>query len=203
MAIAGRAAIVPKDDFDAAITYKRLDMVLYNGSSYVAKKGTKGNLPTNTEFWMKSTESTKVDIATVKNAGIVKPDGVTITVSEDGTIAGTSPEFVGTMSEYETANAAGEIEEGTIVNITDDYEEGGCDCDKPFTGTKAEYDSANAAGQIKEGTIVNIIDDYDASAVQADLEEDSIGEKTNVEKIKQMQADIDYISMVSGIDLED
>lgn len=125
MAVAGRVAIVPKGDYDAGYPYKRLDMVLYDGNGYVAKKDTTGNLPSDTEYWMKSTEGAVTRVATTTEAGIVKPDGKTITVSQDGTITGASTDFTGTTAEYEAANAAGEIAEGTIVNITDDYAEGG------------------------------------------------------------------------------
>lgn len=34
-------------------------------------------------------------------------------------------EFIGTTAEFEVAKSAGQIEEGMIVNITDDYQEGG------------------------------------------------------------------------------
>lgn len=55
MAIAGRVAIVPQGDFDINTSYQRLDMVYYNGNSYVAKKDVSGITPQNTEYWMKST----------------------------------------------------------------------------------------------------------------------------------------------------
>lgn len=161
MAMAGRAAIVPKGDFDISAVYKRLDMVLYGGNAYVAKKAATGILPTDTEYWMLSTVGTEVDVATEEKAGIVKPDGDTITVDADGTIHGATkvniatvdnagvvkPDgdtiiieedgkitalkagFVGTMEQYEAANTAGEVKEGTIVNITNDYEEGGVKVD--------------------------------------------------------------------------
>lgn len=70
-------------------------------------------------------EIANIGLATTEKAGLVKPDGKTITVSEDGTITGASTEFTGTTEEYEAAYAAGEIDDGTIVNITDDYQEGG------------------------------------------------------------------------------
>lgn len=64
--------------------------------------------------------SAKVDTATTEKAGIVKPDNDTIIVS-DGTIAAIKAGFTGTMEEYESANSAGQIPDGAIVNITDDY----------------------------------------------------------------------------------
>ena len=38
MAIAGRVAIVPKGDWSADATYKRLDAVTHNNTLYFAKK---------------------------------------------------------------------------------------------------------------------------------------------------------------------
>lgn len=66
----------------------------------------------------------EIKIATTQAAGIVKPDGKTITVAEDGTITGASTEFTGTTQEYKQAKESGEIADGTIVNITDDYSGG-------------------------------------------------------------------------------
>lgn len=42
MAIAGRVAIVPKGDWSANATYKRLDAVTYNNTLYFAKKRSSG-----------------------------------------------------------------------------------------------------------------------------------------------------------------
>lgn len=54
MISAGRVLIMPKGEYDATATYGMLDLVSYNGSSYVAKKSTTGNLPTNTTYWQLS-----------------------------------------------------------------------------------------------------------------------------------------------------
>lgn len=48
---AGRVAFIGKGSYDATITYNLLDFVIYQGSSYVAKKTTVGNEPTDTEYW--------------------------------------------------------------------------------------------------------------------------------------------------------
>lgn len=47
----GKVATTPKGEYNSATTYLRLDVVLYNGSSYVCLKESVGNLPTNTEYW--------------------------------------------------------------------------------------------------------------------------------------------------------
>lgn len=86
MAIAGRVAIVPKGDWSANATYKRLDAVTYNNTLYFAKKEVPAGTETsNTEYWSKSIVGGAGAIATKEDAGIVKPaDG--LTVAEDGTL---------------------------------------------------------------------------------------------------------------------
>lgn len=91
MAIAGRVAIVPKGEWSADAAYKRLDAVTYNNTLYFAKKEVPaGTATSNTEYWSKSIAGSAGSIATTENAGIVKPDGRTITIDEDGTIHGQS-----------------------------------------------------------------------------------------------------------------
>lgn len=48
---AGKVLMIPKGDYDAAETYTMLDVVSYQGKSYVAKQTTTGNVPTNTTYW--------------------------------------------------------------------------------------------------------------------------------------------------------
>lgn len=86
MAVAGRVAIVPKGDWSADVTYKRLDAVTYNNTLYFAKKDVPAGTETsNTEYWSKSIVGGVGAIATKEDAGSVKPaDG--LTVAEDGTL---------------------------------------------------------------------------------------------------------------------
>ena len=48
---AGRVAPVPKGAYNNNTAYTRLDIVSYNGSSYICTQATTGNLPTNTTYW--------------------------------------------------------------------------------------------------------------------------------------------------------
>ena len=86
MAIAGRVAIVPKGDWSADATYKRLDAVTYNNTLYFAKKEVPaGTATSNTEYWSKSIVGGAGAIATKEDAGIVKPaDGLSL--AEEGTL---------------------------------------------------------------------------------------------------------------------
>ena len=47
----GQLGFNPTGDYDEATTYHRLDVVYYDGSSYVAKMDTTGNPPTNDSYW--------------------------------------------------------------------------------------------------------------------------------------------------------
>ena len=88
MAIAGRVAIVPKGDWSADVTYKRLDAVTYNNTLYFAKKNVPaGTATSNTEYWSKSVVGGAGAIATTEDAGIVKPDGKSMSVDESGTLS--------------------------------------------------------------------------------------------------------------------
>lgn len=86
MAVAGRVAIVPKGEWSANATYKRLDAVTYNNTLYFAKKDVPaGTVTSNTEYWSKSIVGGAGGVATADEAGVVKPaDG--LTVAEDGTL---------------------------------------------------------------------------------------------------------------------
>lgn len=88
MAIAGRVAIVPKGDWSADVTYKRLDAVTYNNTLYFAKKEVPaGTATSNTEYWSKSIVGSASAIATTEDAGVVKPDGKSMSVDESGTLS--------------------------------------------------------------------------------------------------------------------
>ena len=62
----GRVVPIFKGDYNNNNEYKYLDVVLYNGSSYVVvKDSTTGNLPTDTEYW-----------AMVAQAGTLSPEQI-------------------------------------------------------------------------------------------------------------------------------
>lgn len=80
--VLGRVLIVMKGEYNNIEEYEKLDVVTYEGSSYIAKKDTVGNLPTNTEFWdllAKKGEDNAIsdeDLEKVKNevTEAIKPD---------------------------------------------------------------------------------------------------------------------------------
>ena len=61
----GRVLPIFKGEYDNNTRYSNLDVVYYNGSSYVAKGDTKGNLPTDEENWQP-----------VAMAGVLSPEQI-------------------------------------------------------------------------------------------------------------------------------
>lgn len=52
MAIAGKVAILPKGEWNSAVSYEKLDAVSYDNALYIAKKPSVGQVPTDGEYWM-------------------------------------------------------------------------------------------------------------------------------------------------------
>lgn len=52
----GRVGIEAKGTYSASTSYSPLDMVCYQGSSYIAKAPATGILPTNASHWMQASE---------------------------------------------------------------------------------------------------------------------------------------------------
>ena len=59
----GRVAIVPKGTYSASVQYYYLDLVYYNGSSYVVHtEPSIGTVPTNTSYWYLVAEGAEVEM---------------------------------------------------------------------------------------------------------------------------------------------
>lgn len=100
----GRVKYISRGEYSQTESYQQMDVVLYNGSLWEPKQDTIGNPPpdrssvsehdsTGNTYWSLFLPGTpdsnfvkNSDIATAIKAGIVKPDGTTITVDVDGTI---------------------------------------------------------------------------------------------------------------------
>ena len=83
--VAGKVALTFDVDWIAEKPYDRLVAVRYNDNCYISKKESTGIEPTNEEYWFLAVKG-GASVATTEKAGIVKPDGITIMIDEDGTI---------------------------------------------------------------------------------------------------------------------
>lgn len=82
----GIIGTVPRGEFDPNVKYELLNLVSYDGSSYVAHTDPPlGTLPTNTDYWQISASGTGK--ATASTPGTVMPDGVTTEVDSNGALS--------------------------------------------------------------------------------------------------------------------
>lgn len=81
MAIAGRVLLMPKGAYDASVTYEMLDMVSYDGVTWVAKKTCAGIVPSadTSEYWFAMVGVSSDDFETFKNEVL---DSVEASISE-------------------------------------------------------------------------------------------------------------------------
>ena len=141
----GRVAPVFRAGYGQDKTYKRLDVVLYESSLWIALQDTAGNAPpgipedadlsspVKNDYWqlyMPGVQAvgggdyvSKTDIAQppteteAGKLGISKPDGKTITIDQDGTLHGASLDFVGTAAELKAAITEGSVKAGMTAFI--------------------------------------------------------------------------------------
>lgn len=84
--IYGTIGIRPMGTYNANTKYELLNLVEYDGSSYVAHTDPPlGTLPTNTDYWQISASGTSK--ATESTPGTVMPDGVTTEVDSNGALS--------------------------------------------------------------------------------------------------------------------
>lgn len=82
MANLGKVMITPKGDFAEGVSYAALDLVTYNGGSYVSKKPTNGQLPTDTDYWQLVAE--KGNTGAQGEVGAPGADGITPHIGDNG-----------------------------------------------------------------------------------------------------------------------
>lgn len=148
----GRVKYVTKGIYDPAVTYKKQDVVLYEGSLWDPKQETTGNAPpdhqrnedgtpASNEFWqlflpgalgddyVKKTDLSKPPTETeAGKPGINYPDGKTIQMDENGMLTGTPLDFSGTWDELFAGIDSGEVKDGMVGYVK---------------GTKSDPDNPN------------------------------------------------------------
>lgn len=148
----GRVKYVTKGIYNPAVTYKKQDVVLYEGSLWEPKQETTGNAPpdhqrnedgtpASNEFWqlflpgalgddyVKKTDLSKPPTETeAGKPGINYPDGKTIQMDENGMLTGTPLDFSGTWDELFAGIDSGEVKDGMVGYVK---------------GTKSDPDNPN------------------------------------------------------------
>ena len=71
MSNAGRVLIIPKGEYDASSTYDKLDLVNYNGISWLAKSTVTGITPSAGDYWQSITGIAIANDLTTTDSGFV------------------------------------------------------------------------------------------------------------------------------------
>ena len=165
--VLGKVSVVPKGDYSASTTYYALDIVGYNGGSYLAMKEVTGVTPSNDQInWMQ-----------LSGPGLPGVDGVTFTpsVSEAGVISWTNdgeeenPDPVdimgppGTAAGFGTVTATADNSSSETPSV--DVQSSGPDTAKnftfAFTGLKG---NPGETPDIEIGTVDTLEPGQDATA---------------------------------------
>jgi len=115
MISAGRILLMPRGAFDANVQYDILDLVSYNGSSYIAFGPTIGNLPTDTTKWMLSAYGGNAANVAGNFAVIETTDIATVTHYEGTLFVDENSQF---MKATQTINIGDTIVSGTNCTPT-------------------------------------------------------------------------------------
>lgn len=107
---AGRVRFVSRGTYNNSTQYYLFDLVDYNGSSYIAKENTVGNLPTNTQYWQLIAEK-----GNTGNTGATGPVGAT----GNGIASITKTSTSGLVDTYTITYTNGNTTTFTITNGED------------------------------------------------------------------------------------
>ena len=179
----------PKGEYNSELQYERLDVVLYNGVSYVALQTVQGELPTNTEYWDAlgisgadmSNYYTKSEVNTAVNAKYTKPESgipktdLSVEVQSSLSKADSALQretYTGTITSIKmngsTVSNEGEANLGTVITSHQDISGKEDKANKTTSisssSTDTEYPSAKSVYtyvETKIGDIGTILDNLD------------------------------------------
>lgn len=100
-------------------------------------------------------------LATTLEAGIVRPDGVTITIDANGIISAAPATIIDNVTI--TENSSDELQTVAVI----DNRSG--NAIKTWTGTKAQYDALVSGGTVDANTLYNITDDTNTTLTLLEL----------------------------------
>lgn len=160
MANAGRVLILAKGAWSATTNYTQLDMVSHNSVAYLARQASVGVDPSTDaqmNYWMPF--GSAAQIATTSTAGLVMPDGQTITVTNTGLI--------------KAVLGVNDLTDVTITSPTNGqvlkYNSSAARWENGSLGTAASKNSTNAVTSgstdlVESGAVYTALADYKAEA---------------------------------------
>lgn len=172
--ILGKVVITPKGEFNEATTYQKLDVVTYQGSSFICLQKTVSNLPTNTEYWQLIAE--KGEQGEQGEQGIQGVQGEKGDKGDTGATGETGPAGQDGLSATIQVGTVNTLPAGSNATITNSGNETNAIFNFGIPkGEKGAKGDKGDTGEIPEGTIES--DDVDSIEVVETLPD---VEQTNV-----------------------
>lgn len=172
--ILGKVVITPKGEFNEATTYQKLDVVTYQGSSFICLQKTVSNLPTNTEYWQLIAE--KGDKGEQGEQGEQGIQGIQGEKGDTGATGETGPTGQDGLSATIQVGTVNTLPAGSNATITNSGDETSAVFNFGIPkGEKGDKGDKGDTGEIPEGTIES--DDVDSIEVVETLPD---VEQTNV-----------------------
>lgn len=169
--ILGKVAITPKGEFNELTEYQVLDLVTYQGSSYISLQKTTGNLPTDEEYWQLVAE--KGDKGEQGIQGVQGVQGEKGDKGDTGATGETGPAGQDGLSATIQVGTVNTLPAGSNATITNSGDETNAVFN--FGIPKGDKGDKGDTGEIPEGTIES--DDVDSIEVVETLPD---VEQTNV-----------------------
>ena len=172
--ILGKVAITPKGEFNELTEYQILDLVTYQGSSYISLQKTTGNLPTDEEYWQLVAE--KGDKGEQGEQGEQGIQGIQGEKGDTGATGETGPAGQDGLSATIQVGTVNTLPAGSNATITNSGDETSAVFNFGIPkGEKGDKGDKGDTGEIPEGTIES--DDVDSIEVVETLPD---VEQTNV-----------------------
>ena len=203
-------SVRPCGEWDAETEYNNLDLVSYNGSSYIAMKTVpEGTLPTDTDYWMVSALSYSLywgniqgnleDQTDLKNALDLKADVADVyTKTEADTLLDGKADKSNTYTKTETDTLlSAKADADTVYTKTETDNLLSAKADVGDSYTKAE-DDALLADKADKSTTYTKTDVDSLLADKADA--DDVYTKTEADALLAEKADTDDLGDLAGLD---
>lgn len=166
---AGRVRFVSRGTYNNSTQYYLFDLVDYNGSSYIAKENTLGNLPTNTQYWQLIAEK-----GNTGSTGQTGPVGAT----GNGIASITKTATVGLVDTYTITYTNGNTTTFTVTN-GEDGEVTETELNVLRQKLEDQQKVINQLPQVEgQGTEVTLQDTIEAQFTKFDVEGNSVQDGT-------------------------
>jgi len=114
----GPVGLNPLGDYNSQTEYEKLDVVLYQGSSYVALKPVQGIVPTNAEYWQKLVSGgvSRDEVPLIFNTVAEMKSAEDLVIGDIAQTLGYYESNDGGAGEYKIVNDSSLVDDGSVIH---------------------------------------------------------------------------------------